>query len=476
MNRRLYFLLIFSLILIIGLLPHHARASIIVSEIMYDPQGTDTDHEWVELYNTGSDTVEITKDWRFVVGGDNHTLVSYQGGESIPAGGYAIVVNKPEVFLSDYAAFSGIIFDSSFSLNNTGTILSLKNGDIAENSTSYSSDAGASGDGNSLNWVDGAWKPAAPTPGSAAADVAAEDSSSENSSPSFSSSSSGTSVVVPVPKEPALSIKMNAPQVTVAGAHTQFSVITNGNDSAISRCSFSWNFGDGDVRREKEVYREYAFIGDYIIVLDASCGEKQFTLRQKIKVITPDIGITALAAGGIEIANRTPYELNLSGWYLRGGNSFFALPKNTFVIAHTKIAFANSVTKLPVGEVALLYPDGLNVVSDSSLAAPAYAAVPVTNTYVHDDSYVSAENVPDENNLSEEVTESANSIASTSLITASVQDSVEGVDRGFWSHYGWVLGLTGVIILALGAFFVGARSFHLGERKNNIVDEITFVE
>ena len=85
MNRRLYFLLIFSLILIIGLLPHHARASIIVSEIMYDPQGTDTDHEWVELYNTGSDTVEITKDWRFVVGGDNHTLVSYQGGESIPA-------------------------------------------------------------------------------------------------------------------------------------------------------------------------------------------------------------------------------------------------------------------------------------------------------------------------------------------------------------------------------------------------------
>ena len=69
MSRRLYFLLIVCSVVIGGLMPHSAYASVIISEIMYDPQGTDTDHEWVELYNSGSDAVEITKDWRFVVGG-----------------------------------------------------------------------------------------------------------------------------------------------------------------------------------------------------------------------------------------------------------------------------------------------------------------------------------------------------------------------------------------------------------------------
>ncbi|MFA6094589.1 MAG: lamin tail domain-containing protein [Candidatus Paceibacterota bacterium] len=482
MHRWTHFLLIILLVVVVGFLPRHTQAGVIVSEVMYDPQGIDADHEWVEIYNSGSDTVEITKDWRFVVGGDNHTLVSSQGGESIPAGGHAVIVSKPEVFLSDYSAFSGIIFDSSFSLNNTGTILSLKNGDTAESSTSYSSDSGAVGDGNSLNWVDGSWKPATPTPGRVAADTSIEetDSSSGNASSSGSSSSgSASSVTTLAPKEVPLSIKMSVPQIAVAGAHTQFSVVANGSKTAISRCSFSWNFGDGDVQKGKEVYREYTFTGDYIIVLDASCKEKQLTLRQKIKIIPPDIGIAALTRGGIEIANRTPYELNLSGWHLRGGSYFFTIPNNTFIVANTKIAFANSVTKLPTADVALMYPNGAGVTEDYSLATRMSA--PVVQNFTYTPSL--DEGIPEENYIGIDmdtgegkVPKEASTATNTPQMTASVQDRLEDVPDEFWGSYGWVLGLIGVIIVALGAFFVGARSFPLTEKKGTIVDEITFVE
>ena len=40
------------------------RAEVILSEIMYDPQNSDTNREWVELFNTGTSAVNIGG-WQF---------------------------------------------------------------------------------------------------------------------------------------------------------------------------------------------------------------------------------------------------------------------------------------------------------------------------------------------------------------------------------------------------------------------------
>ena len=36
------------------------RAEVILSEIMYDPQNTDTNREWIELFNNGSSAVSLS--------------------------------------------------------------------------------------------------------------------------------------------------------------------------------------------------------------------------------------------------------------------------------------------------------------------------------------------------------------------------------------------------------------------------------
>jgi hypothetical protein len=46
-------------IFLIFLIPAFAEASITINEIMYDVEGSDTDREWIELKNNGSDNDAI---------------------------------------------------------------------------------------------------------------------------------------------------------------------------------------------------------------------------------------------------------------------------------------------------------------------------------------------------------------------------------------------------------------------------------
>src|SRR3954470_19113242 len=64
------------MLVLVGAATTELRGEVIISEIMYNPQGTDLDttvtpnisREWAELYNTGSAAVDLTG-WQF---GDAH--------------------------------------------------------------------------------------------------------------------------------------------------------------------------------------------------------------------------------------------------------------------------------------------------------------------------------------------------------------------------------------------------------------------
>ncbi|MDO8523814.1 MAG: lamin tail domain-containing protein [bacterium] len=145
-------------------LPLGASAEIVFTEIMYDAPASDTGHEWVEIQNVGSAAVDL-KGWRLSEGGVNHKL-TFASNSIIPAGAYAVIADDVQKFLSDQSAFSGIIFDSSFSLGNTGETIGLSDASSTPVAfATYSSFAGATGDGNSLNLVSGAWVPRSSSPG-----------------------------------------------------------------------------------------------------------------------------------------------------------------------------------------------------------------------------------------------------------------------------------------------------------------------
>jgi thiamine phosphate synthase YjbQ (UPF0047 family) len=53
--------LIFGLAVAVFVLSsQHATAAVTINEIMYDPDGSDTNREWVELYNDGGSSVDLS--------------------------------------------------------------------------------------------------------------------------------------------------------------------------------------------------------------------------------------------------------------------------------------------------------------------------------------------------------------------------------------------------------------------------------
>src|SRR3989338_11495697 len=152
----------------LSFLPNVSFASVIINEIMYDVSGTDSGREWVEVYNSGSDSVDLTG-WKFLesVGASNHGLSVVSGSLTISANGFAVISNDTTKFLLDWPVFSGNLLKASFaSFNNTsGTLLLKDNTGTVIDQTTYDSSLGASGDGNSLQKSGLSWISALPTPG-----------------------------------------------------------------------------------------------------------------------------------------------------------------------------------------------------------------------------------------------------------------------------------------------------------------------
>ena len=48
-------------------------SALVISEIMYDPQGSDTDREWIEVLNDTQSSIDMTG-WKFFEANTNHGL------------------------------------------------------------------------------------------------------------------------------------------------------------------------------------------------------------------------------------------------------------------------------------------------------------------------------------------------------------------------------------------------------------------
>src|SRR5436189_5815336 len=88
--RRCIVIFVNSLLLAVAAMRPAARAEVIISEIMYNPQGTDLDttvtpnimREWAELYNTG-DTAVNMGGWQFGDSADNQWATAFAANTMI---------------------------------------------------------------------------------------------------------------------------------------------------------------------------------------------------------------------------------------------------------------------------------------------------------------------------------------------------------------------------------------------------------
>jgi len=243
---------------------------ILINEIMYNLEGNDEGREWIEIFNATDTEVDLT-DWKFCEAETNHNLNLVQGTSSLSAAEYAVIANDSDEFLKDYPNYSGTLFDSSFSLNNTGESLSLKNKDLVCDQLAYSSNWGANGDGNSLQKIDPTatsneptnWKPAPPTPGQA------------NSFPEENQLPVATFTYFPQNPQVNQEILFNAASST---------------DPDGQIISFTWDFGDGNSATTIQATTTHSF---------STSSQFQITL-----VVSDDKGATSSTSTAIQVVEK----------------------------------------------------------------------------------------------------------------------------------------------------------------------------
>lgn len=153
---------ILILLILVLLCPQITRATntdLVISEIMYDLDGSDSGGEWIEVYNSGSEPVDVltgagNSTWRFFDGA-NHILNLVNGTSTIATNEYFIIASDANQFLANHQGFTATVFDTVMSLvNSSNTIaLSFDGGNSQTISANYDSAWGASGDGNTLEKI-----------------------------------------------------------------------------------------------------------------------------------------------------------------------------------------------------------------------------------------------------------------------------------------------------------------------------------
>lgn len=110
--------------------PGSGSGTVVFSEIFYDTPGTDSNEEWIELYNAGSTTIDLSG---YTITDNNGTGSSYTfpSGSTILPGSYFTVASNSAGFNALYS-FDADQYGSIPALNNGGDALILTDGSSIE--------------------------------------------------------------------------------------------------------------------------------------------------------------------------------------------------------------------------------------------------------------------------------------------------------------------------------------------------------
>lgn len=335
-----------------------------ISEIHFDPDGSDTDREWVEVYNDGQNAIDLTE-IKFFEANVNHGIEIFNQANSteknINAGEHVIIVQDINKFKTDFPAFNGKIFKASFSLSNTGETLALKDKD-----------------GNILHSVNytSADKQTAPTPGLVNSGnvpinystTTNQTSTTTNSTSTTTSQSTNTNTNVGSesvnyfyrnywPESEKIYIKPGENKVVMQGQEIVFDPkVLDGNKKEVKNgLQYKWNFGDGYTSEKREGVHAYKFVGEFVVNLQVNYNGFVDESKMYVKVVEPKVSVklvTIDSVNVVEIRNENHFELNVGNLELKNAvgtgvgeqNKIYVLPDKLFVLGNKSIYLGPELT------------------------------------------------------------------------------------------------------------------------------------
>lgn len=446
-------------------LPISVHAGIVVSEFLYDADGTDANKEYVEIFNAGSSAVDLTK-WK-LNDGSNHTLnvPPKNGGTgtiTLEAGAYALLVDRAEDFVAAHPGISASVIDTVLSLPNAGgSILLIAEDGSTADSVSYTKDSGGAGDGNSLHRVSAGgnvFTEGAPTRGSGTLSASSAGNAVSASSTTSGGAASSVSWLPPVssyvpPPLPRLYADAGKDRSIIVAADVEFKGRAYNRDQEIvENVRFSWNFGDGTTAEGQTVLHHFAYPGRYAVVLSIAESKDAAIDTMIVSAEPAQLSLTSHEDGSIAIGNLAGRDLDLSGWIVRSPADYFILPPESVLLSGAMLRIGEKTLGFRTdSSTALNYPNGVLALSaGGSQAAPARA--PVAAASLAAASSGEAADEPIREVFSEQSTEEEPEAQSTRDDTeeepasAQVAAAAEAPARNMW----WWIGAVGFILAGAG--------------------------
>ncbi len=439
----------------------HANA-LMITEIMYDLEGTDADREWVEIFNDGESSVDLSQ-YRFNDGA-NHVLNAPpanggQGSLTFAVNSYAIIAANAETFLSEHPGFSGTVIDTVLSLANTGDTVSLTLAGATVASHTYTSDDGAVGTGRTLQYIDGVWTESTASPG--VPGTREDDSDSEQPTGTTSSTSTTSTLSDDEPsaseKERIAELRRQflidlsqLPKTGVAGATLSLKAkVANAYKENYAVGRFVWSMGDGgslEFENDSPFTYVYMYPGEYVVTMDfykktntGSIPEK--TARKTIVITAPNIRIASIdARGSVELVNDSSEERDIGGWTLSSNGQQFVFPRHTNVLAKKKIYLSTRSSALPLTphSSVLLMNENSDVISSYAPAVPQKKIVRASS-------------------ISMPTMAQASAVVSTESVPPVVEEQPQPAIPEKKKDHTAVLGLVGIVVLGGAALIVSRR-------------------
>jgi PKD repeat protein len=422
MIRKLFYILSVFL-----LTPAFAHAGVQFSEVMYDPPGTNTGRQWVEIFNPDSQDADLSQ-WTFFQGGVNHKIVSVVTGQQdasntpviLPAGAYAVIANDTSKFSIDWPIYNGLLFHSAFTLRASGETIALNltqtGGQSPVQADQFTIDPslGGQGDGKSLQKIGGIWVSGAPSPGianntsvnagagstSASATTIAASQSAPQESITQSSTivQSGTITQSGNAQDviPQIFCNITSGQSYVTGVPGRFVVETWGQDKEpLINPTYLWNFGDGGVATEQNLFHTYYEPGTYIATLTVAAGKSAALCQLNVKVSSAEVHISDVqpgTGGFVELYNDSSQDVDVSGFILQqadtqtGNSKTFYFPLGSLIVPGQPVRFSAQTLGFAIdaatSPIQLLYPNGvlLSTYSPVSPVVSSQVAVSTSTT------------------------------------------------------------------------------------------------
>ena len=397
------------------LIPAFSLASVVINEVLFDPGGTDTGLEKIELYNPDASPADMSG-WELYPDGVGY--FAFPSGFSLAPRSFAVVHLRVSGANSAEGGTANLYHPAATANmgNSSGSVALFRGGGrsgdtiadfaryhragAAERRTWESAaveaglwtaggavDVSGLAEGNSIGLVEdglrggaSSWRVfVSPSLGRANASVGA---SAPSPAPSPAATSTEIAPVAPAPAPtPSLGADAGQDATVLAGTIVPFRGIARGlNGEVLESARFLWNFGDGSTQEGKSLIHVYRFPGTYHANLAVQSGHYAGSDWRAVTVLPPDVSVSEVKPGMdgfIELFNASSQSVDLGGLLLVDDRkSVFRLPLATMAGAGMPLVLPASATGLdPLASLELRDAPGATLdLAKFSGALPAGAS------------------------------------------------------------------------------------------------------